>query len=505
MNRPLPSKRPTLKHPVRLVTATSLFDGHDASINIMRRIMQVQGAEVVHLGHDRGVEEIVDVAIQEDAQGIAVSSYQGGHNEFFRYMVDLLHEKGASHIQVFGGGGGVIIPREIQGLMDYGVSRIYSPEDGRQLGLEGMIADMLERADFSTIPEEFTPDASQLEPENVGHVAQSITWVEENLERPKVIGKALNVLPENPEVPVVGLTGTGGSGKSCLTDEIVRRFLLEFPEKRIAVVSVDPSKRKSGGALLGDRLRMNAVNSPRVFMRSLATRRSHLATSESLQHTIRLLRAARYDLVLVETAGIGQSDSEITDLVDFSIYVMTPEFGAATQLEKIDMLDFADCIVVNKFDKPGAEDALNAVRKQYRRSHALFEASPEAFPVFGVVASRFNDPGTNWFYKRTLDLLLEQKPLGWERRYTAESATSTATELIPAERKDYLRRITATVRDYKAQVQKHAEQARELDQLHGALRQLGVEGQSSKGAKFQRAAGGGRTRANGEPTPTFRH
>jgi len=474
MNRPLPNKRIALTHPVRMVTATSLFDGHDASINIMRRIMQVQGAEVIHLGHDRGVEEIVDVAIQEDAQGIAVSSYQGGHNEFFRYMVDLLREKGAEHIQVFGGGGGVIIPREIESLMDYGVSRIYSPDDGRQLGLEGMIADMLERSDFSTTPDDFAPEAKRLAPENAGHVAQSITWIEKNLERPKAIRKALNALPENPEVPVVGLTGTGGAGKSCLTDEIVRRFLLEFPEKRIAIVSVDPSKRKSGGALLGDRLRMNAVTSPRVFMRSLATRRSHLATSESLQHTIRLLRAAAYDLILVETAGIGQSDSEITDLVDFSIYVMTPEFGAATQLEKIDMLDFADCIVVNKFDKPGAEDALSAVRKQYRRSHALFDADPDNFPIFGVVASGFNDPGTNWFYKRMMDLLLEQKSLNWDRHYTTQAATSSATELIPAERKDYLRRIAATVRDYKAQIQKYAEQARELDQLHGTLRQLGA-------------------------------
>ena len=474
MNRPLPNKRIALTHPVRMVTATSLFDGHDASINIMRRIMQVQGAEVIHLGHDRGVEEIVDVAIQEDAQGIAVSSYQGGHNEFFRYMVDLLREKGAEHIQVFGGGGGVIIPREIESLMDYGVSRIYSPDDGRQLGLEGMIADMLERSDFSTTPDDFAPEAKRLAPENAGHVAQSITWIEKNLERPKAIRKALNALPENPEVPVVGLTGTGGAGKSCLTDEIVRRFLLEFPEKRIAIVSVDPSKRKSGGALLGDRLRMNAVTSPRVFMRSLATRRSHLATSESLQHTIRLLRAAAYDLILVETAGIGQSDSEITDLVDFSIYVMTPEFGAATQLEKIDMLDFADCIVVNKFDKPGAEDALSAVCKQYRRSHALFDADPDNFPIFGVVASGFNDPGTNWFYKRMMDLLLEQKSLNWDRHYTTQAATSSATELIPAERKDYLRRIAATVRDYKAQIQKYAEQARELDQLHGTLRQLGA-------------------------------
>ncbi|MGA1599095.1 MAG: methylmalonyl-CoA mutase family protein [bacterium] len=472
MNHPATSPRPQLQHAVRFVTATSLFDGHDASINIMRRIMQSMGAEVIHLGHDRGVEEIVEVAIQEDAQGIAVSSYQGGHNEYFRYMVDLLREKGAGHIQVFGGGGGVIISREIRELMDYGVARIYSPEDGRQLGLEGMIADMVTRADFSTLPEEYVPHGSALTPDRKLEVARGITWIEEHLEDTQLLESALGSLPENPQVPVVGLTGTGGAGKSCLTDELVRRLTQEFPELQIAIVSVDPSKRKTGGALLGDRLRMNAVHHPNVFMRSVATRRSHLATSEALQHIIRLLHAANYGLVLVETAGIGQSDSEITDLVDYSIYVMTPEFGAATQLEKIDMIDFADAIVVNKFDKPGAEDALNAVRKQYRRSRNLFEADPESFPIFGVVASRFNDPGTNWFYKHSIDQLMAKKPLAWSRNYEAEPATSAATELIPAERKDYLRRIAAAVREYKAEVLQHAQHASELHQLHGTLRQL---------------------------------
>ncbi len=474
MNHPATPPRPELKHPVRFVTATSLFDGHDASINIMRRIMQTLGAEVIHLGHDRGVEEIVEVAIQEDAQGIAVSSYQGGHNEYFRYMVDLLRERGASHIRVFGGGGGVIIPREIRELMDYGVARIYSPEDGRQLGLEGMIADMVTGADFSTLADDYLPEASQLAPNRQQAVAQAITWIENHLEERDLLESVMGRLPAATEVPVIGLTGTGGAGKSCLTDELIRRLTQEFPDLPIAIVSVDPSKRKTGGALLGDRLRMNAVHHPNVFMRSVATRRSHLATSEGLQHIIHLLRAARFGLVLVETAGIGQSDSEITDLVDFSIYVMTPEFGAATQLEKIDMIDFADAIVVNKFDKPGAEDALNAVRKQYRRSRMLFEADADTFPVFGVVASRFNDPGTNWFYKLSLDLMLEKKGLRWTRTYEAEPAVSASTELIPAERKDYLRRIASAVRDYKARVQEQASQARELDQLHGTLRQLQV-------------------------------
>ena len=292
------------------------------------------GAEVIHLGHDRGVEEIVEVAIQEDVQGIAVSSYQGGHNEFFRYMIDLLRQNNAEHIRVFGGGGGVIIPREIKELMDYGVCRIYSPEDGREMGLEGMIADMLKKTDFTLTDGEQTPDPNHFDPRKSSELARMLTWVEQN-EDANQVSTFLDEFPKSSTTPVIGLTGTGGAGKSCLTDELVRRFIEEFPERRVAVVSVDPSKRKTGGALLGDRMRMNAIQHPNVFMRSLATRRSHLATSESLLPILDLLKASSFDLILVETAGIGQSDTEITDLVDLSVYVMTPEYGASTQLEKI--------------------------------------------------------------------------------------------------------------------------------------------------------------------------
>ena len=346
MNSPQPVKKTIkLKNSVRIVTATSLFDGHDAAINIMRRIMQSQGAEVIHLGHDRSVEEIVNVAIQEDAQSIAVSSYQGGHMEFFRYMLDLLREKGSGHIQVFAGGGGVIIQSEIQELKDYGISHVYSPEDGRELGLTGMIADMLKRSDFQVLPDKFEPHADKLVTENVQHIAQSLTWIEQNVkgsqlapenkvvEPQEAVQKVLNKLHsqdspvENSQAPVIGLTGTGGAGKSCLADELVRSFLEEFPEKRIAILSVDPSKRKTGGALLGDRMRMNAINDPRVYMRSLATRRSHLATSTALEGAVSLLQATGisggggFDLILVETAGIGQSDSEISDFVDFFVFM----------------------------------------------------------------------------------------------------------------------------------------------------------------------------------------
>ncbi len=438
MNSPQPVKKTIkLKNSVRIVTATSLFDGHDAAINIMRRIMQSQGAEVIHLGHDRSVEEIVNVAIQEDAQSIAVSSYQGGHMEFFRYMLDLLREKGSGHIQVFAGGGGVIIQSEIQELTDYGISRVYSPEDGRELGLTGMIADMLKRSDFQVLPDKFEPHADKLVTENVQHIANSLTWIEQNVkgsqlapenkvvEPQEAVQKVLNKLHsqdspgENSQAPVIGLTGTGGAGKSCLADELVRSFLEEFPEKRIAILSIDPSKRKTGGALLGDRMRMNAINDPRVYMRSLATRRSHLATSTALEGAVSLLQATGksggggFDLILVETAGIGQSDSEISDFVDLSVYVMTPEFGAATQLEKIDMIDFADCIVINKFDKPGAQDALLAVGKQYKRSRNDFDATTETMPVFGVVANRFNDSGTNWFYHKLIEILIKKNSLNW--------------------------------------------------------------------------------------------
>ena len=472
MNSPQPRKQSiTLQNHVRFVTATSLFDGHDAAINIMRRIMQSQGAEVIHLGHDRGVEEIVNVAIQEDVQGIAVSSYQGGHMEYFRYMVDLLRENNAEHVKVFAGGGGVIIPAEMKELMEYGVERVYSPEDGRELGLVGMIADMLERADFPVLAENFIPEIKKLSTDDAQHIAQSLTWIEQNTENPEVVNNVLMKLPAT-DVPVIGLTGTGGAGKSCLMDELVRSFLEEFPEKRIAIVSVDPSKRKTGGALLGDRMRMNAIQDSRVFMRSLATRRSHLATTAALGETVRLLKTSSFDLILVETAGIGQSDSEISDFVDLSVYVMTPEFGAATQLEKIDMIDFADCIVINKFDKPGAEDALLAVRKQYRRSHLEFGSTPEALPVFGVVANRFNDSGTAWFYHQLIEILIEKKSLDWTRNHEAQFAVSEMTELIPSDRKEYLRQIAVSVRKYKKEVRTNTALAAECGQLHGTIQQM---------------------------------
>ena len=461
-----------------MVTATSLFDGHDAAINIMRRIIQSQGAEVIHLGHDRGVEEIVDVAIEEDVQGIAVSSYQGGHNEYFQYMVDLLKKRNSGHIQVFAGGGGVIIQSEIDALMEYGVNRVYSPEDGRELGLQGMIADMLKRSDFPLLTDDFKPDSEKLITDNIQHIARSLTWAEssftddQNSENQQKVTTFFEDLPDNSNIPVIGLTGTGGAGKSCLMDEMVRFFINEFPEKRVAIVSVDPSKRKTGGALLGDRLRMNSIHDKRVYMRSLATRRSNLATSASLDNSVKLLRASGFDLILLETAGIGQSDSEISDLVDFSIYVMTPEFGAETQLEKINMIDFADCIVINKFDKPGAEDALRAVRKQYCRSHLDFDAEPESLPVFGVVANRFNDLGTKWFYYKLIDLLIEKKGLNWIRNQKSDFAVSEISELIPAERKEYLRQISSTIRKYKIQVREHAEIASECGQLLGTIQQI---------------------------------
>ena len=461
-----------------MVTATSLFDGHDAAINIMRRIIQSQGAEVIHLGHDRGVEEIVDVAIEEDVQGIAVSSYQGGHNEYFQYMVDLLKKRNSGHIQVFAGGGGVIIQSEIDALMEYGVNRVYSPEDGRELGLQGMIADMLKRSDFPLLTDDFKPEPEKLFTDNIQHIARSLTWAEssftddQNSENQQKVTTFFEDLPDNSNIPVIGLTGTGGAGKSCLMDEMVRFFINEFPEKKVAIVSVDPSKRKTGGALLGDRLRMNSIHDKRVYMRSLATRRSNLATSASLDNSVKLLRASGFDLILLETAGIGQSDSEISDLVDFSIYVMTPEFGAETQLEKINMIDFADCIVINKFDKPGAEDALRAVRKQYCRSHLDFDAEPESLPVFGVVANRFNDLGTKWFYYKLIDLLIEKKGLNWIRNQKSDFAVSEISELIPAERKEYLRQISSTIRKYKIQVKEHAEIASECGQLLGTIQQI---------------------------------
>ncbi|HKX58269.1 MAG TPA: cobalamin-dependent protein, partial [Steroidobacteraceae bacterium] len=377
--------------PLRFVSAASLFDGHDAAINIIRRILQAHGAEVVHLGHNRSVADIVRAAIQEDADGIAVSSYQGGHNEYFRYMVDMLKAEGASHIRVVVGGGGTIAPHEVEELEAYGVEKIYTPDDGLKLGLDGMIEDVFRRVRASPRPLFDGGAASADDPVNL---ARAITLLEQGDESEATrlrsqASKSLN------RPPVVGITGTGGAGKSSLTDELLTRIVRFFPDRRVAVVAMDPTRRRSGGALLGDRIRMNALAHEQIFMRSLATRRQHLATSAVLADTVQLLKLAGFDLVVVETAGIGQSDTEIVDLVDLSMYVMTADYGAASQLEKIDMLDFADFIVLNKFEKRGAEDALRDVRKQVARNRKLFKTAPEDLPVFPTIASQFNDAGVN--------------------------------------------------------------------------------------------------------------
>lgn len=376
-----------LQHPV-------YFDGHDASINIMRRILQASGAEVIHLGHNRSVEDVVNAAIQEDVQGIAISSYQGGHVEYFKYMVDLLNEKGAGHIRVYGGGGGVILPREIKELHEYGVARIFSPDDGREVGLQGMINNMLEECDHPT-PMDIENDVEAVNKGDYQAVARLISHVEnEDVASEEIIGK---LTTKNDGAPVLGITGTGGAGKSSLTDELIRRFINEVPDKKIAILSVDPTKKKTGGALLGDRIRMNAIFNPRVYMRSLATRDSKSELSKSIQEAIQVVKAADFDFIIIETSGIGQGDAEITEITDLSMYVMTAEFGAPTQLEKIDMIDFADFIVINKFEQKGSEDAFRQVRKQYERSRMLFHQDPETFPVFGTIASQFNDPGTNTY------------------------------------------------------------------------------------------------------------
>src|SRR5919205_2789189 len=389
------------KHKIRFVSAASLFDGHDASINIMRRILQGSGAEVIHLGHNRSVQEIVTAALQEDVQGIAVSSYQGGHLEYFKYMVDLLREHGGAHIKVFGGGGGVIVPSEIKELEDYGVARIYSPEDGQRMGLQGMINDMLGRCDFDLA--QYAP--KQLEVGDARSLAQVITA----LELGNLDARAIRQAAEKTSAPVLGVTGTGGAGKSSLTDELVRRFRLDQgDELGIAVLSVDPTRRKTGGALLGDRIRMNAIHGGRTFMRSLATRAAGSELSAAIADAIAACKAAGYALVIVETAGIGQGDAAIVPHADVTLYVMTPEFGAASQLEKIDMLDFADFVAINKFDRKGAEDALRDVRKQYQRNRELFARRPEEMPVFGTMASRFNDDGVTALYQAMLPVLREK-------------------------------------------------------------------------------------------------
>lgn len=463
------------KNHVRFVTASSLFDGHDASINIMRRILQSSGAEVIHLGHNRSVEEVVHAAIQEDVQGIAISSYQGGHVEYFKYMHDLLKEKGASRIRIYGGGGGVIIPREIKELHDYGIARIFSPDDGRELGLQGMINLMLQECDFPTIAESPAEEIEKLKSGDMSAASKLISIAEHKVLSHESytyeeIFSEIETLGRN--VPVIGITGTGGAGKSSLTDELIRRFLHEIPEKKAAILSVDPTKQKTGGALLGDRIRMNAIFSPRIYMRSLATRGSKNELSHAMKDAINVVKASGVDLVIVETSGIGQGDAEIREISDVSMYVMTSEFGAPSQLEKIDMIDFADLVVINKFEKKGSEDALNQVRKQYQRSHMLFDRALEEMPVYGTIASQFNDPGTNALFAALIEKINEKAETDWQTSFSASEKVEKKDVIIPVSRQHYLREISDTVRRYHKAAENQVRIARKLFQIEGAIAAL---------------------------------
>ena len=453
---------------IRIVTAASLFDGHDAAINIMRRIIQATGCEVIHLGHDRSVEEVVDCAIQEDAQAIAMTSYQGGHIEYFKYMCDLLKEKGAPHIKIFGGGGGTILPTEIKELHDYGITRIYHPDDGRTLGLQGMINNLVQQCDFP-VGENITNTIKEIGVKNIPSIARAISAAENFPEENKIILNEIRELAKTKSIPVLGITGTGGSGKSSLVDELVRRFLVDFGDKQIAVVSVDPSKRKTGGALLGDRIRMNSIKSNRVYMRSLATRQSNLALSKHVAEAISILKVANYDLIILETSGIGQSDTEILDHSDVSLYVMTPEYGAATQLEKIDMLDFADVIALNKFDKRGALDALRDVRKQYQRNHNLWETAVDDMPVHGTIASQFNDPGMNSLYKVIMDKVVEKTGMDLNSTFEITREMSEKIFVIPPDRTRYLSEISENNRSYDKWVNEQVLVAEKLYGLNSAI------------------------------------
>jgi methylmalonyl-CoA mutase len=460
------------KNKIRFVTAASLFDGHDATINIMRRILQSSGAEVIHLGHNRSVDEVVNCAIQEDVQGIALTSYQGGHVEYFKYMHDLLKERGAGHIKIFGGGGGVILPEEIKELQDYGIARIYSPDDGRRMGLQGMINDMLQQCDFQTVVK-LNGELKHL-PEKDPKAIASLITLAENM--PEQFAKADNVKhEETAHTPVLGITGTGGAGKSSLVDEFVRRFLMET-DKTLAIISVDPSKRKTGGALLGDRIRMNSINNPRVYMRSLATRQANLALSKYVQESIDICKMAGFDLIIVETSGIGQSDTMITDYCDLSLYVMTPEFGAATQLEKIDMLDFADIVALNKFDKRGALDALRDVRKQYKRNHHLFEAKDEDLPVFGTMASQFNDPGMNNLFEALMRTIKAKTGVDFiGKKYDVAALHWGESEkifIIPPDRTRYLAEIVESSQAYDSSVNEQCKIAQQMYNVSGAMSAL---------------------------------
>jgi len=451
------------KNKIRIVTAASLFDGHDAAINMMRRIIQATGVEVIHLGHNRSVSEVVDCAIQEDVNAIAITSYQGGHNEYFKYMYDLLQERGADHIKIFGGGGGVILPDEIRELMDYGVAQIYSPDDGRTMGLQGMVNDLVAQSDF-TLPSFKGPKDMKMDrclrEKNPNTIARLISLAENKHTEFEKIFSGLGI--EERAVPVLGVTGTGGAGKSSLVDELIRRFLVDFSHKTIGILSVDPSKRKTGGALLGDRIRMNAINDSRVYMRSLATRQANLALSKHVDEAIQVLKAARFDLIILETSGIGQSDTEIIEHSDVSLYVMTPEFGAATQLEKIDMLDFADIVAINKYDKRGGPDALRDVKKQYVRNHGLWEIDHEELPIFGTVASHFNDQGMNRLYKSVIGTLVAKTGTDLDSQMEIAGAEAEKAFIIPPSRTRYLSEIAESNRAYDKKADHQAELAQRL-------------------------------------------
>src|SRR5271154_6807702 len=454
---------------VRFVTATSLFDGHDASVNIMRRVLQASGAEVIHLGHNRSVQEIVDAALQEDVQGVAVTSYQGGHVEFFKYMMDLLREKGGDNIKVFGGGGGVIVHAEIRELVAYGVTRLYSPEDGAKLGLQGMIDDVIRSADYdlSALAPAETEALDALRLGSRRQLARIITAVENRTYSMRA-RQALLQAAAGIKTPVLGITGTGGAGKSSLTDELILRLRLDQEDGlRVAVISIDPSRKRTGGALLGDRIRMNAIDSDKIFMRSLATRDTGTEISAALPEVLASCKLNGFDLIVVETSGIGQGESAIVPLVDASLYVMTPEFGAASQLEKIDMLDFADFVAINKFDRKGAEDALRDVRKQYQRNRSLFQQSPESMPVYGTMASRFNDDGVTALYQAMLPRLVDEglKVGPGALPQVAVKASSRGRAIVPPERVRYLAEISQMLREFHESVGRQARIARERQSL----------------------------------------
>jgi methylmalonyl-CoA mutase len=472
------------KNKVRIVTAASLFDGHDAAINIMRRIIQSTGCEVIHLGHDRSVDEVVNTAIQEDANSIAMTSYQGGHIEYFKYMHDLLEEKGAGHIKIFGGGGGTILPIEIEELMGYGIVRIYHPDDGRELGLQGMINDLVKESDYP-VGGDFKKYENKLSTKNPLAIARMISAAENFPKESASFLSEIRKKNKSNKTPVLGITGTGGAGKSSLVDELVRRYLNDFKNKTIGIISVDPSKRKTGGALLGDRIRMNSINNPRVYMRSLATRQANLALSKYVGDAVEILKYAGYDLIILETSGIGQSDTEILDFSDISLYVMTPEYGAATQLEKIDMLDFADLIALNKFDKRGALDALRDVKKQYQRNHQYFDKSIDEMPVFGTMASQFNDPGMNHLYHAVFEVIKDKTGIDFHTHFDESQETSEQSYIIPPNRVRYLSEISESNRSYDQWVNVQSDLAQKLYALDLSIETMGSKDSVDLAKKYK--------------------